>query len=65
VGQARPWSPPTPSWMVKIGTKLLGTESELVLSGRRGVPGRLLERGFKFEFPKLRLALENIFHENN
>ncbi len=61
----RPWSPPTPSWMVKIGTKLLGTEAELVLSGRRGMPDRLLEKGFKFEFPKLGSAFEDILHENN
>jgi hypothetical protein len=42
---------PASAWMVEIGTRLLGTESELVLKSRRVVPGRLLESGFHFEFP--------------
>jgi NAD dependent epimerase/dehydratase family enzyme len=37
--------------MLEIGTRLLGTESELVLKSRRVVPGRLLQEGFAFEFP--------------
>jgi uncharacterized protein (TIGR01777 family) len=42
---------PATEWMVEIGTRLLGTESELVLKSRRVVPGRLLESGFAFDFP--------------
>jgi len=38
--------------MVEIGTRLLRTESELVLKSRRVVPGLLLESGFRFAFPK-------------
>ena len=57
----RPWSPPTPVWMVRIGTKILGTESELVLTGRRGKPARLLEQGFHFEYPYLKEALGDLF----
>lgn len=42
---------PATRWMVEIGTRVLGTESELVLKSRRVVPGRLLESGFTFGFP--------------
>jgi uncharacterized protein (TIGR01777 family) len=43
---------PATRWMLEIGTWLLGTESELVLKSRRVVPGRLLQAGFRFEFPE-------------
>ncbi len=38
-------------WMLTIGTFLMRSESELVLKSRRVVPRRLLETGFRFEFP--------------
>jgi uncharacterized protein len=43
---------PSPEWIVEIGTRLMWTESELVLKSRRVVPGRLLTAGFQFLFPK-------------
>jgi uncharacterized protein len=42
---------PATEWMVELGTRLLGTESELVLKSRRVVPGRLLNGGFTFDYP--------------
>jgi uncharacterized protein (TIGR01777 family) len=42
---------PATRWMVEIGTFLLRTESELVLKSRRVVPTRLLDSGFRFQFP--------------
>jgi uncharacterized protein (TIGR01777 family) len=42
---------PSPGWMLEIGAFALGTESELVLKSRRVVPGRLLDAGFRFQFP--------------
>ena len=42
---------PAPEWLLGIGTRLLQTESELVLKSRRVVPGRLLRSGFQFAFP--------------
>jgi uncharacterized protein (TIGR01777 family) len=42
---------PSPRWLLEIGTFLMRTESELILKSRRVVPGRLLDSGFKFEFP--------------
>jgi uncharacterized protein (TIGR01777 family) len=41
----------SPNWLIELGTRLMGTESELVLKSRRVVPGRLLATGFRFLFP--------------
>jgi len=43
---------PATRWMLTLGTWALRTESELVLKSRRVVPGRLLESGFRFDFPE-------------
>ena len=43
---------PAARWMLEIGTFVLRTESELVLKSRRVVPGRLLQGGFSFLFPR-------------
>lgn len=53
----RPWSPPAPSWVVRIGASLMGTEGELALTGRRCVPGRFLDHGFEFKYHALNEAL--------
>lgn len=42
---------PATKWMLEIGAIAMRTETELVLKSRRVVPGRLLERGFAFDFP--------------
>jgi uncharacterized protein (TIGR01777 family) len=50
----RPWSPPSPSLVIKLGARLLfRTDPMLALTGRRAVPQKLLDNGFKFEFTKL------------
>jgi uncharacterized protein len=38
-------------WMLRLGAVLLRTETELILKSRRVVPGKLLDRGFRFAFP--------------
>jgi uncharacterized protein (TIGR01777 family) len=57
----RPWSPPVPVWAVHIGSRLMGTEACLALTGRRCQPKRLQENGFTFDFPKLPEALTDIY----
>ncbi len=57
----RPWSPPVPAWAVHIGSRLMGTEAELALKGRRCIPRRFQEKGFEFSYPSLREALDNLF----
>jgi uncharacterized protein len=42
---------PATRWMLAVGTWAMRTESELILKSRRVVPGRLLESGFRFQFP--------------
>jgi NAD dependent epimerase/dehydratase family enzyme len=42
---------PAPEWLLEIGTRILRTESELVLKSRRVVPSRMLRSGFHFAFP--------------
>jgi NAD dependent epimerase/dehydratase family enzyme len=42
---------PAAKWMLAIGARLLSTESELILKSRRVVPGRLIDAGFRFDFP--------------
>jgi uncharacterized protein len=43
-----PFGLPTAHWMLKIGSWLLGTETELVLKSRWVYPKRLLDAGFIF-----------------
>ncbi|MDA0322437.1 MAG: TIGR01777 family oxidoreductase [Verrucomicrobia bacterium] len=56
----RPWSPPVPRWALPVGTFLMRTESELIMRSRHGIPGRLLDEGFEFNYPDLGPALDSI-----
>jgi uncharacterized protein len=51
---------PAASWMLDIGTIFLRTETELVLKSRRVIPGRLVEAGFRFQFPEWVSAAQNL-----
>jgi len=42
---------PASAWMLELGAVFLRTETELILKSRRVIPGRLLARGFRFDFP--------------
>ncbi|MDQ4095020.1 MAG: TIGR01777 family oxidoreductase [Actinomycetota bacterium] len=57
----RPWSPPVPAPVVRIGAFLLGSDAALALTGRRCIPKRLAERGFDFRLPTLRHALDDLY----
>lgn len=46
--------------LLKIGAKIIGTETELVLKSRNVIPKRLIENDFEFEFRTLDKAFENI-----
>lgn len=56
----RPWSPPAPAWLVRVGARLMGTDPGLALTGRRCHPKRFLERGFPFDYPELKEALRDL-----
>ncbi len=51
---------PASDWMLEIGAFFLRTETELILKSRYVVPGRLLESGFKFEFPTWQEAARDL-----
>ena len=50
-----------PSWLIYLGGKIIGTEPYLVLDGRRVVPDRLLDSGFKFSYPGINHCLSDLF----
>jgi uncharacterized protein (TIGR01777 family) len=58
----RPWTPSVPPWAIHIGARLMGTEAELILTGRKCIPRRFAEIGFSFRFPHLELALSDLLH---
>jgi len=46
--------------MLKVGAIFLRTESELILKSRRVIPTRLVENGFRFQFPEWCRAAEDL-----
>ena len=51
---------PASKWMLQLGAIFLRTETELILKSRRVVPGRLLEAGFRFDFPEWPAAAQDL-----
>lgn len=56
----RPWCPPAPGPLVRLGAALLGSEGGLVLEGNRVLPKRAVSQGFAFQFPELAPALRDL-----
>src|SRR5215510_12847116 len=46
-----PFGLPAFEWMLELGAFVLNSETELILKSRRVIPSKLLQSGFKFEFP--------------
>lgn len=55
-----PFGIPMPKWMLEIGALIIRTETELILKSRRVVPKKLMENGYKFQFPNLENAISNL-----
>lgn len=51
---------PTPAPILKIGAKLIGTETELILKSRNVAPEKLVNEGFQFKFPTIEEALAEL-----
>lgn len=49
-----------PEWLLEIGSKMINTETELVLKSRNVIPKRLTEKGFTFTYNSLDKALTNL-----
>lgn len=56
----RPWSPPAPAALIRLGARLAGTEGDLVLMSQRVFPQIAEAHDFPFAFPTLREALANL-----
>lgn len=51
----------SPEWLLQLGAKLIGTETELVLKSRWVVPKKLQAAGFTFRYPTIGEALDEIW----
>ncbi|MBU2939337.1 TIGR01777 family oxidoreductase [Lacinutrix sp. C3R15] len=51
---------PSPKFILKIGAFFMQTEPELILNSRNVVPKKLLENGFKFQFPTIKAAVKDL-----
>jgi uncharacterized protein (TIGR01777 family) len=54
---------PATAWMLEVGALFMRTETELVLKSRRVVPGRLLDAGFRFDFPEWQDAVRDLLRQ--
>ena len=55
-----PFGLPAPQWLLEIGAKVIGTETELILKSRWVAPKRLVDAGFVFQFPRAEHAIHDI-----
>jgi uncharacterized protein (TIGR01777 family) len=60
-----PFGLPAPQWLLEIGARIIGTETELILKSRWVAPQRLLDSGFKFQFAKAEHAINDILSVKN
>jgi uncharacterized protein (TIGR01777 family) len=51
---------PATEWMLEVGAFILRSETELMLKSRRVVPTRLLQSGFRFQFPTFAEAASDL-----
>ena len=49
-----------PAVLIKMGTAILGVDSELVLRGMNVISVQAERMGFEFQFPDLELALSEL-----
>ena len=53
---------PSPQFLLNLGAKLIGTETELILKSRYVLPEKLLNSSFEFQFPEITDAFEDLIH---
>ncbi len=51
---------PLPTWTLKMGAFVLGTETELLLKSRWVLPTKLVESGFSFQYPEWQEAAKQL-----
>lgn len=55
-----PFGLSAPAWLLEIGAKIIGTETELILKSRWVKPGVLLNSGFRFQYGSIDEAVHDI-----
>lgn len=60
-----PFGVAAPAWLLEIGAKLIGTETELILKSRWVLPKRLLDSGYSFLFSKANHAVKDLLSIRN
>lgn len=56
---------PAPDWLLAFGALIMGTETELLLKSRFGYPERVLQKGYRFHYPRHAEALKTLVrHES-
>ena len=58
-----PFGIPISTFLLKMGSFIIRTETELVLKSRNVIPRRLLENGFKFKYENADAAFKNILNK--
>lgn len=51
---------PMPVWLLALGARFIGTETELILKSRWVTPKRLMNSGYTFAFEKVQYAIDDI-----
>lgn len=54
---------PAPTWLLKVGAWLIGTETELILKSRWVLPSKITSKGFRFRYIQLQEALTDIIKQ--
>jgi len=54
---------PAFTWMLKIGAKMIGTETELILKSRWVLPTKILQTDFQFKYPLLPEVFKEIINK--
>lgn len=56
---------PVPTWLLKIGCAVIGTDPNLILRSRKIYPQVLLDKGFEFRFSEIEEALADLLGPEN
>ena len=56
---------PTPKLLLKIGAKIIGTETELVLKSRNVIPERLQKSGFEFHYESVEKTFKTLLYKKH
>lgn len=56
----RPFGIPAPKWLLKLGARIIKTETELILKSRFIQPEKLINTGFKFSYPTIDGAMNDL-----